>query len=441
MGDTVTATRGRADLAADSPSLAGLWAAVAWTISRALMGWLWARRETFIDHDVRYYLWQLNNRPLDEALIEYPTPIALLLEGLRRIAGSQEASYLLAFVVLMMLLDAAATAWLWRGLSRRAAIYWMAFTFLTGALIWFRIDLLPGIAVLAALVWLTRRPAAAGAAIAIGAATKLWPAMLIIPMLGTGPRERRRSLGFVIAGAALGGASLLLFGWQRSTSPLTWQSDRGLQIESVAATWPMIRHAFDPRPLFYTELSEHNAWEIYGPGVAFWQHLTDYAMVVCVLLALVFGWLIGLGGLGLRGHGLAHANSADATGRRTHAIVLSTIALICAVIVANKTFSPQYVIWLTGPLAVLVAMPLRRAARQDAVLLGVFGLLVAGLTHLVFPLNYGGLIGDKAQPAQTLLLVGRNLVVVALTLTSTVLALRAAWQVGMPEPDPATRAS
>lgn len=415
-------------------SLAGTWAAVAWVASRALMALLWSRKETFIDQDVRYYFWQLNHHELANALVEYPTPIALLLEGLRRIAGGSEAAYLFAFVLLMVILDAAATAWLWLGLSRRAAVYWMAFTFATGALIWFRIDLLPAIAVLAALIWLTRRPAAAGAAIAIGAATKLWPAMLIIPMLGTGPRERRRGLGFLIAGAALGGASLLFFGWRRSTSPLTWQSDRGLQIESIAATWPMIRHAFDPRPLFHTELSEHNAWEIYGPGVEFWQQLTDVAMVGCLLLAVILGWLIGLGGVGLPNHSIAAANSPDATARRTHAVVLATIALICAVIVANKTFSPQYVIWLTGPLAVLVSLPLGRRARQEAIALGVLGLATAVLTHLVFPLNYGGLIGDTAQPAQTLLLVGRNLVVVMLMVISTSWALRAAWQVGAREP-------
>ena len=61
-------------------SLAGTWVAVAWVASRALMALLWSRKETFIDHDVRYYVWQLNHHELANALVEYPTPIALLLE-------------------------------------------------------------------------------------------------------------------------------------------------------------------------------------------------------------------------------------------------------------------------------------------------------------------------------------------------------------------------
>ena len=59
------------------------------------------------------------------------------------------------------------------------------------------------------------------------------------------------------------------FGWTRSISPVTWQSDRGLQIESIVATVPMIRHAFISPDLFHTELSQYNAWEIFGPGVDF----------------------------------------------------------------------------------------------------------------------------------------------------------------------------
>ena len=31
-----------------------------WVLSRALMALLWSNRETFIDHDVRYYFWQLD---------------------------------------------------------------------------------------------------------------------------------------------------------------------------------------------------------------------------------------------------------------------------------------------------------------------------------------------------------------------------------------------
>lgn len=410
----------------------GLAAIALWLASRALMAILWASKETFIDHDVRYYYWQLTNHQMDAALVEYPTPIALLLHGLRLVAGPTEQAFLMAFVLVMAIIDGATTIWLWRSYSRRAASYWAAFTFAIGSLIWFRIDLLPAVAVATGLVWLTRRPAASGVAVALGAATKLWPALLIFPMLGGDRYARRRAVGFGVAGGTLGLASLLGFGWRRSTSPLTWQSDRGLQIESIVATWPMLRHAFDTPGLYYTELSEHNAWEIYGPQVAAWLQLADWLLVGTVLLAIVLGWLIALNGVGLAGRSLAGPQDPAAIARRSHAIVLAQIAIICAVIVANKTFSPQYMIWLAGPLAILASIPLPRRDRRGASWLAGLGLACAGLTHLVFPLNYSGLIASTAQVDETLLLTGRNLLMVILTGLAVVLALRAAIGAGRP---------
>lgn len=419
-----------------APGAAGWLAALGvWVLTRALMAVLWVRRETFIDHDVRYYYWQLTNRPPAEILVEYPTPIPVLLDVLRFIVGAAggEAGFLLAFVMVMFLIDAATTIWLWIDVNRTSAVYWAAFTFAVGSLIWFRIDLLPAVAALAGLIWFTRHPIASGVAVALGAATKLWPAMLIGPMLASDRNGQRRALGFGVAGVALGLASLFWFGWQRSISPLTWQSDRGLQIESIAATWPMLRHAFERPDQYYTELSQYNAWEIYGPGVEGWQQLTDWLLVGTVLLAIVLSWLIAFNGVGLPGRRLRPDDSPGAIDRRTHAVVLAQLALICAFIVANKTFSPQYMIWLAAPLAALVALRLPTVLQRQAWWLAGLGLACAVLTHLVFPLNYEGLIGQHGEPADTLLLAGRNLLMVAFTVYAIVAAVRAALQVGRPD--------
>ena len=409
-------------------------ALLTWTISRVLMAVLWSRRETFIDNDVRYYYWQLVHHGMGDGLVEYPTPVAVLLQLIRPASGNTELGFRIAFVLVMGLLDGAVAVWLWTGHSRVAATYWSVFTFLIGALIWFRIDLLPAVAVLAGLVWLNRRPIASGVAIALGAATKFWPAMLIIPMLGTGSTARKRTIGFLVAGGTLGLASLLFFGWDRSTSPLTWQSDRGLQIESIVATVPMLRHAFGQPDLYRTELSSHNAWEIYGPQVDFWLRVADVAMLGSVVLALLLGWLIALNGFGLPGR--RSFGTADDGGQlpRTHAIVLAQLAIVCAFIIANKTFSPQYVIWLGGPLTVLIALPLPGKDRTAARWLAGTGLAIALLTHLVFPLNYSGLIAADSTLGDTLLLVGRNLLMVVFTVMTTVAAIRAAIAIGRPQP-------
>ena len=410
-----------------------------WVLSRALMALLWSNRETFIDHDVRYYFWQLDADGVSGALVEYPTPIAVFLDLIRITAGRTENAYVIAFVLIMVILDGAVTVWLWRSYSKTASAYWGAYTWCIGSLIWFRIDLLPAVAVLASLVWVTRRPIASGAAVAVGAATKLWPAMLIAPMLGTDRWGKRRGLGFLIAGGLLGLGSVLFFGWTRSISPVTWQSDRGLQIESIVATVPMIRHAFISPDLFHTELSQYNAWEIFGPGVDFWLSVADWMLVGSVLLAVALGWLIALGGMGLPHHRLPNANDPDTMAARTHAIVLAQIALICATIIENKTFSPQYMIWLGGPLAILLSLSLPRRDRIQARWLAILGLICAAMTHLVFPLNYSGLISQPtAEHADTVRLVVRNLLVIALCVASVTMALKSAWRIGRDDPQVAS---
>ena len=406
-----------------------------WLLSRALIALLWSLEETFIDHDVRYYYWQLEGNGLDGALVEYPTPIAVLLDGIHLSVGRSEDAYVISFVLLMAVLDGAATIWLWRSYSRQAAVYWSAYTFCIGSLIWFRIDLLPAIAVLAGLAFVSRRPFASGAAVALGAATKLWSAMLIAPMLGTDRLGKRRGLGFAIVGGVLGLGSLAVFGWTRSISPVTWQSDRGLQIESIVATIPMIRHAFGRPGEYFTELSQYNAWEIFGPGVQSWLAAADWLLGGSVLLAVVLGWLIGLGGAGLPGHKLSNANDPARMVARTHAIVLAQVALISMTLVANKTFSPQYMIWLGAPLTILVALPLARRDRIGARWLAILGLICAVLTHLIFPLNYAGLIDQQvADQGDTVRLAVRNLLVIGLCAAAVTMAIRSAWRIGRDDP-------
>lgn len=65
-------------------------AMLSWTLSRVLMAVLWSRQETFIDHDVRYYYWQLVHQGMVDGLVEYPTPVAVLLQLVRLTSGDTE---------------------------------------------------------------------------------------------------------------------------------------------------------------------------------------------------------------------------------------------------------------------------------------------------------------------------------------------------------------
>lgn len=413
-------------------------AVAAWLITRVLMATLWATRESFIDHDVRYYYHQLTSKGLAGALVEYPTPIPAMLEAIRNLLAADEGSFVLVFVLVMASLDAWTTVWLWLRVHHWAAAYWTAFIAAIGSLVWFRIDLLPAVAVVLALGWVHRSPRLAGAAVAVGAALKLWPALLIAPMLGRGTMARRRGLGFLVMGGLLGLISLLWFGIDRSLSPLTWQSDRGLQIESIPATVVMLKHAFGTPGMYRTELSQYNAWEIYGPGTDTWQQVGDVLMVIAICFTILLCWLIAFNGFGIRNRTTQRSDSPAVLAARRHAIVLATTAIICAMIVANKTFSPQYMIWLAGPLAILVCLPLSGGDRRWSLVLAGLGLVCAFATHEVFPLNYSGLISEVAGPDETLLLAVRNGAVVVLTLLVGWRAVVAGWRLGALESPPPT---
>ena len=365
--------------------------------------------------DVAYYfrkLSQLAEVGLDDSLVEYPTPVVWLLELPRVLGGRGETAYLVAFMALMMLLDAALTAWLWRrghgSGSTAAALYWTLFIFLVGPLAYLRFDLVPAVLAAAALLLLARVPAVAGGLVAVGAAIKLWPALLVAGLLG--PRERRPAMwwGFVATGVGLVAASVLAGGWRRLFSPLGWQGERGLQIESVWATPTMVNVLAHPGQ-YVIAMSPYQAYEIFGPGVS--------TMLVVATAATVLG---GLAIIAL----LVRAWRSPGHGLRAGAAVMT--AVVAIMIVTNKTFSPQYLVWLGGPLAVLVLARGREPWWPRERVLLVLGLGLAALTHLVFPLFYSWLTDagpGLGRTTLTTVLAVRNIGMLAFTL----LAFTQAW--------------
>lgn len=415
------------------------WVGVAaWLLSRSFMTYVFVVQARFIRGDVVYYFTSIGDSALASpddlahSLVEYPVPVVWIMQVLRWVAGPSQDVYVFLFALCLVGLDALCSWLLWTRVSRLSGLLWMLFIFLIGPLVWFRIDLIPAVCVLLALLLLERRPRLAGAAIALGAATKLWPALLIVPMLGLHRTGRRRGLGFLVTGLAIGLTSLVSEGFVRSASPLTWQSARGLQVESIWAAPLMLARLGTDGGNWVVRLSQYNAYEVFGPSVDTWTSVAGAAMVMLILLVAVLGWLIALGGVGLPGHSLRIAGADVRRHDRELAITLATLAIVCGVIVANKTFSPQYMIWLAGPFAVLIATQLRSSDRRHAAIMLVLGLVAAGLTQFEFPLNYAALVrSTDPGVAVTVVLAARNLLMVVLTIHSSTLALRAAWRVGL----------
>ncbi|SDT36592.1 glycosyltransferase family 87 protein [Microlunatus soli] len=412
---------------------AGLEVVLPWLVSRAIMVLLAATIEHVATGDVNYYYGKidaLSNAGLSQTLNEYPTPVVWMLSIPYALGIGRQGGYQIAFIGLMLLLDAFFTFLLWRAAGRRrdaAVTFWLAFIFLIGPLCYLRFDLVPAVLAGVSVLLGRRRPWLTGVLTGVGAAIKLWPALLIAPFAA--PRQGRRAtlIGFVAAGFGLALISLITGGIQRLVSPLGWQSDRGLQIESIWATPLMVLRLVDTDRWTVTT-SRYQAFEVFGPGVGLWLTISTIATV----LGLIFMILLYI-------RGFRHPEPSITV---TGLIVLSTIAIM---IITNKTLSPQYLVWIGGPMAALLIGRVRDQHGRLTVIsrFAVQALVLALLTHLVYPLTYFGLYGDRhgAQfVASTILLLLRNLGLLIFTIALAAAAWRATGQhriAAAPGDDPA----
>ena len=398
----------------DEPSRRGGAPAVIWlwVLTRALAVVVLATAEQLVVGDVFYY-WRkvsaLVEVGLPGTLREYPTPVVWFLSLPHVAGGGSRTGYLVAFVLLMLALDGVLTYALWRAAGRRhdlAIDFWIAYVFLVGPLCYTRFDMVPAVLAGGALLAARRRTAVGfvltGALTGLGAAIKLWPALLA-GAFAAQRRGRGQMLGaFVVVGFGLAALSLATGGANRLFSPLTWQSGRGLQIESVWATPLMVARALDPAR-WTVRYSTFQAYEVFGPGVAPLLAVSTAATVVGLLVTAA---------LFVRGY-----RNPEVTAVGLGLLVLATIAITT---ITNKTLSPQYLLWLGGPAAVLLLSRRRDGPRWQRVLggLAVQLLVLALLTQLTYPLLYNGLLGRGSSTltaASTVVTALRNLSLLVLT--------------------------
>ncbi|HSN10811.1 MAG TPA: glycosyltransferase 87 family protein [Propionibacteriaceae bacterium] len=379
--------------------------AALWALSRALLAFEWSHYVSYIEGDVSYYLSQVKNATSwSSSLVEYPTPVAWAMQVLRALTGGNHGAFVWAFAISMLALDAAMARLTWRLSALRwrvpAVITWIVFVQLMGPIAYFRFDMAPAVLAGAGAFLYRRRPALAGTLIACGAALKLWPALLVLPLLGTGRRGVRTAVGFGVTGATLALAALLGGGWARLISPLAWQSERGLQIESLPATPLMWLRTASPKPEWVVGLSRYNAFEIAGPGVDTALQLASLLTLVGFLLAIIIG-----------------VRAAWSMKRTSRTVAVVMLAIILVMIDANKTLSPQYILWLGGPLAALIG-----GSEDDSepsfgwpAYWALAGGALAFLTQVVYPLRYGEIVYGNGTPGAVADLVIRNVFLVAFT--------------------------
>ena len=327
---------------------------IGWLITRVLMLGILAGFERFVVGDVFYYHRKINalfTAGLDRTLYEYPTPVVWILALPYGAAFGSRVGYLIAFIVLMLALDAVFTYALWRSTGRRhdtSIDFWLIFVLLIGPLSYLRFDMLPAVLAGGALLAARHKPWVTGALTGLGAAIKLWPALLIGAFLSYRSDRRPAGLAFVIVGFGLALISLIFGGWARLISPLTWQSDRGLQIESIWATPLMLARAASPDQ-WLVDISQYQAYEIFGPGVDAWIVISNIA----TLLGLTMIILLTI-------RAFRHNGSTPV------AIGFVVVATVAIMTITNKTLSPQYLLWLGGPMAALMVLRPNASVRRTA---------------------------------------------------------------------------
>ena len=390
---------------------------IGWLITRVLMLVVLAGLERFVVGDVFYYQRKINAMftvGLDRTLYEYPTPVVWILWLPYGASLGNRVGYLVAFILLMLALDALFTYALWRSSDRRhdtAIDFWLIFVPLIGPLSYLRFDMLPAVLAGGALLAARRKPWVTGVLTGLGAAVKLWPALLIGAFLSYRADRRPVGIAFVVVGFGLALISLIFGGWSRLISPLTWQSGRGLQIESIWATPLMLARAVRPDD-WTVDMSRYQAYEIFGPGVAAWITISNAATLLGLALIIL-----------LTVRAFRHAGSTPV------AIGFVIVAIVAIMTITNKTLSPQYLLWLGGPMAGLLVLRPGATPEERSAINRMAGqlLILALLTQLVYPLFYDSLLGGHGRTMiiiSTIVTAIRNLALVAFTVEACWLAWR-----------------
>jgi hypothetical protein len=375
-----------------------------WVISRLLsLSLLAVNREARSLTDVVLY----HNRSLDawrHGLLpgrDYPSeyPPGALPFVLMPTEIKHAVPYTVVFACQVLLFDGLVFALLLakaRSSGYREGLWlWLCAVPLMGPLVFARLDMIPTALCVVALGIAATRPRLAGSLLGTAALVKLWPLVALAAVLRL--PQRGRLLG-AAAAAMLGG--LVVAGMTGVLTALTTsaqiQAERGVQAESFAALVPLWRRALSHEPL-HTEVANY-AVEVVDRG--------------STLLAPALFYLTALAGL------LAVIRCVRGGSEQPSPPPALMAALLTALLlVGDKVFSPQYLLWVFG----LIGLALSDGAVRSRLMVVTCALL-ALLSHVVFPLTYLELLQD-----------GRLIPLLVLTLRDFVLLglvgllYRAAW--------------
>ncbi len=182
-----------------------------------------------------------------------------------------------------------------------------------------RFDLAPAAFVLAAcFARMASRSAAWGAMLGIGAAAKAFPLLLVPSFARDESAPWRAALGFLIPLLMAGG--FVLISGDEFASAIGYHTGRGLQVESVAATIPLLANLTFETGV--TSETSAGAYNLIGGGA-------EVARFVAIL-GFVASWA-----------GLVYAGW-----RREIGILPLATAILAVALIFSPVLSPQFLFWL-----------------------------------------------------------------------------------------------
>jgi hypothetical protein len=264
-----------------------------------------------------------------------PAALATSFDAFAPLFGALMGALLLAALHLAI---ASAPA---RGAADRAAM-WIggaALLLAQGGLAIQRLDAIATL-FLALALWAgaRKKPALLGFAIALAAAVKVTPLLILVPLCAALPetwRTRRAALsvlGGTASGLALGFLPMLIVAPRGFGEFLAYHTARGLQIESTYGTLLSIAQRLAGAPSAAT--LSFGSYNLGGPAAAFFARAASWILLAATALFAVHV---------ARAAGAARGLAID--DRRWQLLAMATLGGAVCIWLCGKVFSPQYLTW------------------------------------------------------------------------------------------------